>query len=276
MRMEDAPFLAGFVSMVEHATALGWHERNGGNLSYRLAQHEAADALGELPCGAWDPIGTAVPGIAGQAFLITAAGSYFGNVAADPAASAGIIEVDEAGTRYRKRWGFAGGARPTSEMLMHLLAHEVKALADEGEDRVVYHAHPVSINALTFVLPLTGTAFTHELWTTISECAMVFPRGIGVIEWMVPGSRELALASAEALAVHDAVIWPHHGAFCAGESFDAALGLLHTIEKAAEIAVKVRSMTAQPRNRITEEQVRAMDEAYSLGIDPDYLASVFQ
>lgn len=53
---------------------------------------------------------------------------------------------------------------------------------------------------------------------------------------------------------YDVVIWAHHGMFCSGEDFDLTFGLLHTVEKSAEILVKILSMvphklqTIQPDN----------------------------
>lgn len=264
--VEQAPFVRAFVRMAADSWEQGWHERNGGNLSYRIPHAELEPLRGQLCPGPWQPAGIAVPGLAGESFLITAAGSYFRNIADDVAGCAGIIELDEAGSRWRACWGFAGGGRPTSELPTHLMNHGVKKLAAGGAIRVIHHAHPANIVALTFVLPLDGATFTRELWGTISECAMVFPEGVGVLGWDVPGSAQLAAASAELMECVDAVVWAHHGLFCAGATFDAAFGLMHTIEKAASILVKVRSMAPEPRQAITDENLRALARAYDLSL----------
>ena len=276
MRVEESPFFREFLRTIEDAVDFGWHEYNGGNLSDWISPEEVVPLLDEFSFGEWKPLDVTAPAIADQFVLITAAGSFFRSIPSDPSSGAGIIQLDETGTHYRSCWGFAHGGRPTSELSMHMLNHTAKMLGTEGRNHVIYHAHPVNINALTFVLPLTSEAFTRELWTTISECALVFPRGIGVIPWLLPGSLELAVASAESLEVHDAVVWPHHGIFCAGDSFEEALGLIHTVEKAAEICVKVRSMTGGPGNRITEQQIRKLDAAFGLGIPEDYISAVFE
>ena len=44
--------------------------------------------------------------------------------------------------------------------------------------------------ALTLVLPLDDKVFTRELWESATECPVVFPDGVGVVPWMVPGGRE--------------------------------------------------------------------------------------
>ena len=62
---------------------------------------------------------------------------------------------------------------------------------------------------------------------------------------MVPGGREIAIKTAELMKKYDVVIWAHHGMFCSGEDFDLTFGLLHTVEKSAEILVKILSMAPQ-------------------------------
>ena len=51
--------------------------------------------------------------------------------------------------------------------------------------------------ALTLVLPLDDKVFTRELWESATECPVVFPDGVGVVPWMVPGGREIAVKTAE-------------------------------------------------------------------------------
>ena len=38
MKVLDAEFVQGFIRMANDGWEQGWHERNGGNLSYRLSQ----------------------------------------------------------------------------------------------------------------------------------------------------------------------------------------------------------------------------------------------
>lgn len=70
---------------------------------------------------------------------------------------------------------------------------------------MVYHAHTTNIIALTFVLPLEDKVFTRELWEMATECPVVFPDGVGVVPWMVPGGREIAVATSELMKN---MIWP--------------------------------------------------------------------
>ena len=62
--------------------------------------------------------------------------------------------------------------------------HSVRFAATGGGCRVIYHAHPANIIALTYVLPRPGT--TRALWKSATECQWS-SRGGWVVPWMVPG-----------------------------------------------------------------------------------------
>lgn len=270
MNVLDAQFVKGFIRMANDGWEQGWHERNGGNLSYRVKEEEVASVRENFTEGPWQPIGTSVSHLAGEYFLVTGSGKYFRNVILDPEDSIGMIELDEKGENYRIVWGFVNGGRPTSELPSHLMNLEVKKLQDP-KYRVVYHAHTTNIIALTFVLPLKDEVFTRELWEMATECPVVFPDGVGVVPWMVPGERAIAVATSELMKKYDLAIWAHHGMFAAGEDFDLTFGLMHTAEKSAEILVKTLSMQQTKRQTITPQQFRELAEAFGVALPEDFL-----
>jgi len=249
----------------------GWHERNGGNLSYRIKDEEIASVKEELSeDGEWKEIGTTVPDLAGEYFMVTGSGKYFRNVEIDPAANICIIKVDDKGEKYQIQWGLVKGGRPTSELPSHLMNLEV-CKKRNPEIRVVYHCHPANTIALTFVLPLDGKVFTREIWEMATECPVVFPDGIGVVPWMVPGGREIAVATSEIMKKQDVAIWAHHGMFACGTDFDMTFGLMHTVEKAAEVLVKVMSMTDRKRQTIEPDDFRALNEPFGIKVNEECL-----
>ncbi|MDR2655835.1 MAG: rhamnulose-1-phosphate aldolase [Oscillospiraceae bacterium] len=271
MSIENAGFVQGFVRMADDGWRQGWHERNGGNLSYRIKPEELEEVRAWLDfSGRWEKIGAGVPGLTGEIFLVTGSGKFFRNVILNPKENICIIEIDSQGENYRICWGLSAGGRPTSELPSHLMSHEVKKRVTGGTCRVIYHAHPANLIALTFVLPLDSVVFTRELWETATECPVVFPAGLGIVPWMVPGGREIAVETGRLMETFDAAVWAHHGLFCAGADFDVTFGLMHTIEKSAEILTKVMSMGGR-RQTILPGWFRQLQEPFGVVLPEKYL-----
>lgn len=85
MSVLDTKFVQGFIRMCNDGWEQGWHERNGGNLSYRIKDEEVAEVKEFLHYdNEWKPIATKVPGLASEYFLVTGSGKYFRNVIIDP------------------------------------------------------------------------------------------------------------------------------------------------------------------------------------------------
>ena len=223
-----------------------------------------------MESGEWKEIGTTVTDLAGEYFMVTGSGKYFRNVEIDPAANICIIKVDDKGENYQIQWGLVNGGRPTSELPSHLMNLEV-CKKRNAEIRVVYHCHPANTIALTYVLPLDGKVFTREIWEMATECPVVFPDGIGVVPWMVPGGKEIAVATSEIMKKQDVAIWAHHGMFACGTDFDIAFGLMHTVEKAAEVLVKVMSMTNKKRQTIEPDDFRALNGPFGIKVNEECL-----
>ena len=270
MKFLDAEFVKGFIRMGYDGWTLGWHERNGGNLSYRVKPEEVESVRENFTEGEWREIGTSVPNLAGEYFLVTGSGKYFRNIPIDPEDCICMIEVDEKGDHYRIVWGLVNGGRPTSELPSHLMNLEVKKLQNENY-RVVYHAHTTNLIALSFVLPLKSEVFTRELWEMMTECPIVFPAGVAVIPWMVPGGREIAVATSELMKEYDLAVWAHHGTFAAGTDFDQTFGLMHTAEKAAEIFVKMKSMGSEKRQTIQPDDFRKLAKEFNVSLPEKFL-----
>ena len=267
----DTKLKREFTKVCSDGYALGWHERNGGNLSYRMKDAEVEEVKDLLNENAeWREIGTSVPDLANEYFMVTGSGKYFRNVELDFEDNVAIIRVNEDGTKYKIVYGLVNGGKPTSELPTHLMNLEVLKKRDAGL-RVVCHAHPANTVALTFVLPLDEEVFTREIWEMETECPIVFPKGIGLVEWMVPGGRDIAIKTCEIMKTRDVAVWYHHGIFVTGHDFDEAFGLMHTVEKAAEMLVKVMSMSDRKLNTISPEGFRQIAKDFKVDIDERYL-----
>ena len=264
--------MRGFIRMCMDGWEQGWHERNGGNLTYRLTVEDVSQCR---PCfhtpGPWVTMGVRAENLAGEYFITTGSGKYFRNVEPDPAHSLGIVEINEVGNAWRIVWGLEDGGKPTSEFPSHFMNHSVRKAVTNGANRVIYHCHATNIIALTYVLPLTDRDLSHALWQSATECPVVFPEGVGVCPWMVPGGADIARATSEKMKSYQAAIWAQHGLFVSGPDFDTAFGLAHTIEKSAEIYWKVLS-TGQPiRQTITDDALRAIAKDFGVCLNEAFL-----
>lgn len=273
MRVLEAKFIKEFIRICSNGYKKGWHERNGGNLSYRIRNEEVELIKEELNENAeWRNIGATVKNLANEYFVATGSGKYMMDVELNPEDCICILKVDETGTKYKICWGLVNGGRPTSELPSHLMNLEVVKARTNGEYRIVYHAHCTNLIALTFVLPLDSKVFTHELWEMATECPIVFPNGVGIVPWMVPGGEEIAIETSKLMKSYDIAVWAHHGVFVTGPDFTTTWGLIDTVEKSAEILVKVYSMTGGRKTQtITNEMFRELEGPFNVKFKEEFL-----
>lgn len=274
--LEAQPFMREFARTCTDGSAQGWHEANGGNLSYRLTPQdiEAATKLFAPSPAEWTPLGTEQSLMGGEFLLLTASGCHMRNVAANLRQEAGIIEVNATGDAYRVVWGFENGHRPTSEVSSHVLCHGVRMQASDGASRVLYHAHPAQLVALTMVLPAQAKEITRALWGSMTECAVVFPGGVGVVPWVPPCGPGIATKTAQAIEEYPAVIWAVHGMFTSGASFDETFGMMQTADKAAGIYLTALAACGGDASRlqlISDDGLRAMAREIGLPLNENFL-----
>jgi rhamnulose-1-phosphate aldolase len=232
----------------------GWAERNAGNMSYLIPATEAARYFDQGQHKKGFSIDLNIKELAGMVFLITATGSYFRKLKIVSAHGLGAVRVSLDGNRLELLWGFEKGASPTSEMRMHFMGHIMRLKKDPGH-RVILHTHATNTIIMSANGRLDEKAFTRALWRMHSECIVVFPEGVGIVPWIVPGTQEISAATAEKLKEFRLVIWPLHGLIGTGCSMDEAMGLIETVEKTAEIYLKSMGLP-DSLQLLTDEQVR--------------------
>lgn len=265
MSIKDSSFVKELSKVANDMWLKGWDERNGGNISYRLLKEEIDKYKDELNGNRKIELFYNAEELKGEYFLVTGSGKYFKNVLKKPEENLGIIKISDDGKYYTILWGLLNSALPTSELAAHLMSHAERMKVTGGKNRVVMHTHATNIIALSYVLDLNSKSFTKNIWEMSTECLVVFPEGIGVIPWMVPGKDEIGRATADQMKKHRMVLWPFHGIFGTGSDLDEAFGLIDTAEKAAEILVKVISMGGK-KQTISDKQM--FDLAEGFGVKP--------
>lgn len=257
-------FVQDMIKATNDAWLKGWDERNGGNISMRLLDSDVEPYLKDFNQNPrHEKLTQDISYLKGHYFIVTGSGKYFRNVILDPADNLAVIKVDEEGRGYYIMWGFTGGAVATSELASHLQSHIVRMKKTNNRDRVVMHCHATNLIALTYVIELSSKAFTKLLWEGSTECLVVFPEGVGVLPWLVPGKDEIGYATAKEMEKHSLVIWAFHGVFGTGSSIDEAFGLIDTAEKSAEVMVKVLSMGGV-KQTITNENFKLLAQRFSV------------
>ena len=247
---------------------LGWDERNGGNLSYLLYDEDIEGYLDTDKVIREIPMSFDASAIKGKIFLVTGTGKYFKNVQYDPAENLGIIRISDKGNVAELLWGFTDGGKFTSELPAHLMSHMVRLEIDPAH-RVVMHTHPTNTIAMSLVHDISPRAFTRTLWQMQTESIVVFPEGVAVLPWMVCGTNDIGVATAEQLRRQRLCVWTAHGIYGTGRTLDEAFGLIETVEKAAQLYMLSAGLGI--KNGITDDELRALAATFGLDYRREYL-----
>lgn len=265
-----APFVKEMCDTTANMYRLGWDERNGGNISCMLDENEVAEYLDVRRVERTIPLGFDAKELMGKYFLVTGTGKYFKNIKGDPENDLGLFRVANDGANAELLWGYADGGKFTSELPAHLMSH-MERLKLDPEHRVVMHTHPTNLLAMTYVHELDSKKFTRTLWQMSTECVVVFPDGVEVLKWMLCGTNEIGMATAEKMKSARAVVWAMHGIYGAGRTLDETFGLIETVEKAAQIYMLTAHL---PRvNTITDEDMLKLVELFGVNYRKDFLNS---
>lgn len=232
--INEAPFVKELCKTASNMYRLGWDERNGGNISVLLDEEQVGEYLDLTQVVRNIPMSFDASILKGRYFIITGTGKYFKNVEDDPETNLGIIRIGEDGKTAELLWGYKDGGRFTSELPAHLMSH-IARLSVNPENRVIIHSHPTYTIAMNTICPVDENDFTHKLWQTNTEAIVVFPDGVGMLPWMVCGTNDIGVATAQKMKDYRLVVWTNHGIYGAGKDLDETFGLIETVEKTAQI-----------------------------------------
>lgn len=230
----NSEFIKEMVATADNMYRLGWDERNGGNISYLIYEEDVSKYIDINKVIRTIPLGFNAKELVGKYFLVTGTGKYFKNIKNDPESNLGLFRISKDGRNAELLWGYKDGDKFTSELPAHLMSH-IERLKIDPENRVIMHTHPTNLLAMTYVHKLDTREFTHTLWQMSTECIVVFPDGIEVLPWMLCGTNEIGIATAEKMKLARLVVWALHGIYGAGKTLDETFGLIETVEKAAQI-----------------------------------------
>lgn len=267
MSILKAPFMVDTIRTISNMYCLGWNERNGGNLSLILTSDEMAPYMSELKGERVIALDFDATPLKGICFLVTGTGKYFKNVEFNPNENLGIVKITDDGDA-QVLWGFENDSRYTSEFPSHLMSH-IERLKVDKNHKIVLHAHPTYTLAMTLTEELSERNFSRIFWQSATECIVVFPEGVGLLPWMVCGTKEIGIETAKKIKKYRSCIWTNHGVFASGASIDECFGLMETIEKTAMVY-----MIAKPcgiKNLIKDSELKDLAKTFGLTLNPEFI-----
>jgi len=213
----------------------GWAEAFGGNISVRLTDVERDELIGEfpflLPTGRLEEK-HAIPDLAGLSVLIKASGARMRQLRRRPEPYLLLMEFGDNGVEYVLRASEPGERKPSSEYLTHLAVQAAKR--GDLERRFILHAHTTGLNKLGH-LETDYKRFSRLLRDTSPETAELIPEGVAFIDYIRPGTIDLARATADSLKRKRLAVWRCHGSVAVGPDLDSCLDLLEIADNAAEM-----------------------------------------
>jgi rhamnulose-1-phosphate aldolase len=186
-------------------------EAGAGNISLYVGWE--VDVRGRFPHQEQIELPVPAPALAGQTLLVTGSGRRLRQIAADPLANVAAVRVNPGGrtgtlhTAPHRRF-----QKLTSELNSHLAVHEDQVRRRGLRFHAIVHAQPPHLTYLSH-LPAYRNSETlnRRILRWEPETIVSLPQGVGVLEFMVPGSAELMTANVEALRTVEVVLWSKHG-----------------------------------------------------------------
>jgi rhamnulose-1-phosphate aldolase len=153
------------------------------------------------------------PALAGHTLLVTGSGRRLRQIAADPLANVGAVRIHPGGgTATLHTSPSRLFEQLTSELNSHLAVHDDQVGRRGLAFHAVVHAQPPHLTYLSHIPAYRDTAVLNSrILRWEPETVVALSQGVGVLDFMVPGSPELMAANVEGLRHHQVVLWSKHG-----------------------------------------------------------------
>ncbi len=264
--LDNRPALAAQVENVAEVAGYlwqkGWAERNGGNITVNITEH-VDDAIRAMPAIS-EPkaIGTVLPHLKGCYFYCKGTNRRMRDLARWPMQNGSVIRILDDCAHYEIIADEP--VAPTSELPSHLAVHNY--LIGKGSNyKASVHTHPIRLVAMSHCDEfLKKDVLSKLLWSMIPETKAFCPRGLGIVPYMLPSSKDLADATIKAIDDdYDVVMWEKHGVFSVAPDVMEAFDMIDVLEKSAEIYQDARSMGFVP-DGMSDAQMAEMTKAFNL------------
>lgn len=221
-----------------------WAEKSAGNFSLRL---EKNDGWVHQPTIFFK---TTFPHLINQRFLIKSSNAQMRDIAVDPTKGIGILSISPFGDSayYKPLKESSNYKKPSSEFLSHLIIHNY-LLSERPSLTCVLHTHPLEMIVFSHLMKGKAKEEVNNILLSMHvEIPLLFPKGIGIVPDLEPGSMDLAIASLKNLEEHSVLLWENHGCLCTGKSINDAYDSIDVINKGCSIYIKLREAGWEKKN----------------------------
>ena len=248
----DIALVAGFL------WKRGWAVKNGGNISVDLTG-EVDIRISELKQFSYKPLANAYPELSQRFLLVTGAGTRMRDVANQPFNNICIIQISNGGTGYHiiVDDNFNSNLNPTSELLTHLAIHQLLK-KEGGKKQAVLHTHPDELIALTLIPGFCDESRLNKILFSVQpETVLANPNGIGLVQYILPGTEQLAKKTVASFQNHPIILWGKHGVIAVGKNIIDAFDLVDVMNKSAQLFFLCRKAGFAPQG-LTEQEIEEL------------------
>lgn len=203
--------LAAMGTAGDRIAAMDASEASAGNISVFMAWNP--EVRRRFPLAEEIVLPLPAPALAGKTLLVTGSGRRLRDIQRDPEANMGAVLVHADGltatlhTSPRRLFKHL-----TSEFNSHLAVHQDQVASRGLDFHAVVHAQPPHLTMLSHIPSYRSDGvFNAKIMRWEPESIVALPQGIGVLDFMVPGSEELMSNNVASLRKHMIVLWSKHG-----------------------------------------------------------------
>jgi rhamnulose-1-phosphate aldolase len=206
------------------------------------------------------------PHLADNLVIVTGSGRRLREIQLDPVANLGVVRVSADGTTGLLHT--APGRlfeRVTSEWNSHLGVHDDAVELTGTNFHAIVHAQPPRLTFLSHVPAYRDEEYLNRrLLRWEPETIINLPAGIGILQFMLPGSPSLMEANVKSLRTHRIVVWAKHGVMARSSiSVKRAVDRIEYAETAASYEY-MDMMTGGRAEGLTLDELRAVVAAFDV------------
>lgn len=239
-------------------------EAGAGNISICLDELPGVDEVFPIEERIELPLPT--PNLVGRTLLVTGSGRRLRQIADDPVAAIGAVIVDDDGEHARLRTSPRRAFDAlTSEFNSHLGVHDDQVGRRGIPFHAVVHAQPPHLTHLSHIPEYrSDAAMNAAILRWEPESIVALSQGIGVLEFMVPGSEELMDANVRRLRDVEIVLWSKHGTMSRSD-----LSVTRAVDRVeyAETGARYECMNMLSGGRaegLSAAEIRAVADAFGV------------